>query len=244
MKKFLNIVLLISIIISLFASFPMAAGAEGTMPVSITSVKFTYEDNSVTADIVFEYANEDGVIYFALYDGEKLVATSQTTLSKDDTKKSVQITDTDENYEEYKAKIMCWGGQHNLTPLSKVYIETELIRRLKAVSQETATYIDKTSPDYTIFNNAERYILKIIKERIDDAVANHADEIDADFIRNYYEEEIKEVYDVYSEMKDQGKDDAFIGKLASNYTVENLIWLADTLGIDLEKYGIDVSKYR
>jgi len=48
-----------------------------------------------------------------------------------------------------------------------------------------------------------------------------------------------DVHGEYSKMVTEGQDDAFIAKMAANFTIYNLIWLADTLGIDLEKYGIN-----
>ena len=121
---------------------------------------------------------------------------------------------------------------------------SKLVETLKSVSEEIALYSDRNKPNfYTVFNNTERTVLTKIKACIDDAVANHENELDANFIKDTYRDEILEVHGIYDQMGLSGQDDAFIGKLAANFAIYNLIWLADTLGVDLEKYGINPSDY-
>ena len=122
---------------------------------------------------------------------------------------------------------------------------SEMVEKLKAVSAEITPCIDRNAigSSYAQFTAQERAMLKQIQICIDDAVANHADELDANFIKNTYEAEIFEVHAIYDEMVADGMDDAFIGKLAIHFATYNLIWLADTLGIDLEKYGINPSDF-
>jgi len=251
-KRLLSFVLLIGILSSLFMAFPVTAGAaEGTMPVSFEEVYCYYTGGTVTAKITLDSSEKDGLIYLAIYNDGQLVGSGHEVLTAGEVKKTIEIAGADESYIGYEAKVICWGEFHLLTPIAEAFetvvepYESEMIRRLKAVSAETAPFIDKNNTEsYSVFNSAERYILKNVKICIDDAIANHADEIDGDFVKNYYKDEIADVKAVYDEMRDNGTDDAFIGRLAANYTTENLIWLADTLGVDLEKYGIDSSKYR
>ncbi|MBQ7986536.1 MAG: S-layer homology domain-containing protein [Clostridia bacterium] len=121
---------------------------------------------------------------------------------------------------------------------------SKLIETLISVSEEIALYTDRSKPNfYTVFNNTERAILSKIKVCIDDAVTNHENELDADFIKTTYYDEINEVHGIYDQMSASGQDDAFIGKLAANFAIYNLIWLADTLGVDLEAYGINPDDY-
>lgn len=122
-------------------------------------------------------------------------------------------------------------------------MSAEIVEKLMAVAEDIEPCIDKNDPLHREFTNPERIILEEIKVCIDDAIANHADELDADFIKNTYSAEIKEVHAIYDDLVAEGEDDKFIGKLAINFATYNLIWLADTLGIDLERYGIDPSIY-
>ncbi len=123
--------------------------------------------------------------------------------------------------------------------------ESEIVKKLKAVSEEITPCInrDVVGSSYAQFTAQERAMLEKIQICIDDAVINHANELDSNFIKSTYETEILEVHGIYDEMVAEGKDDAFIGKLAIHFATYNLIWLADTLGIDLEKYGINPSDF-
>lgn len=122
--------------------------------------------------------------------------------------------------------------------------DSEMVKKLKAVSEEIALYTDRNLTDfYNVFSNEEKYMLTTIKTCIDDAVANHKDKLTADFIRNTYNTEITQVQADYDQMVQNGQDNAFIGKMAANFTIYNLVWLADTLGIDLEAYGINPNDF-
>lgn len=121
---------------------------------------------------------------------------------------------------------------------------SNIVETLKSISEEIALYTDRSKPNfYPVFNYTERDVLIKIKACIDDAVTNHQDEIGANFIKNTYINEILEARGIYDEMVLRGQDSTFIGKLAANFTIYNVIWLADTLGVDLEKYGINPSDY-
>ncbi len=250
-KKILSFVLIISILSSLFTAFHMVSAAETELPVGISELYCYYADNKVTAELDFEFVNEAGVVYLAVYDGAKMLTAKQETFSKDELEKTIEIPDIYENYIGYEAKVICFGREYSLKPIAipaSIEIteyEAEIVRRLRAVSREITPCIDRTVANsvYSQFTAQERALLREIQPCIDDAVANHADELTPDFIQNNYETEIGRVHEIYDEMVDAGKDDAFISKLATYFTTRNLIWLADTLGIDLEKFGIDKSKY-
>ena len=128
-------------------------------------------------------------------------------------------------------------------PVDYSKLNAEMVENLKLISDDIALYIDpKNSTFYSIFTNEEKYMLKNIKRCIDDALT-YADkeEIDADFIKSTYNDDIEDVQSVYDELKENDKHGEFHKKLATNLTTYTLIWLADTLGIDLSEYGIDVS---
>lgn len=251
-KRILSFVLLISILSSVFTGFQATvSAAKAEEPVVIEELYCYYADNKVVAEVDFKTIKESGVVYLAVYDGARMLVAKQETFTTEKLEKTIEIPDIYENYIGYQAKVFCFGGENSIKPIAvpaSVEIaeyEAEIIRRLRAVSREITPCIDRNAENsvYSQFTSQERALLKTIKPCIDDAVENHADELTPDFIKNYYETEISEVHAIYDEMVDQGKDDAFIANLARYFTTRNLIWLAETLGIDVEKFGIDKSKY-
>lgn len=255
-KKIFSFILMICILLS-FTAINASAASDSEMPVSISSVECYYADSTVIANVTFDYTNEDCKVILAIYDAGKFVTANQKALSAGEVNKTIEIRDIDDSYIGYEAKILCWGGDDFLTPLTSAFetqiteesssggdTESEVITRLKAVSNEIAPFLDRSNPStYTVFNSRERSALKKIKACIDDAVVTHydvlnKDDVDPDFIETTYEAEIDEIYDVvYVDMTEDERE-AFKGKLASNFDQDNLIWLADTLGIDLADYGI------
>lgn len=254
-KKILSFVLMICILSSFFTIKVIAAG-DSEMPVSISLVECYYAESKIVANITFDYADEDGNVILAIYDGGKFVTANQKSLSAGDSEKTVEITDVDESYIGYEAKVFCWDGDNRVTPISASFEtqvaeksssgeedgESELIIRLRSLSAQIEPYLDRKQPNYyTVFNSAERYVLKTIKPCIDDAVETHydvlnSDDVDPDFIENTYKTEIDDIRDVvYNDMTEDDRE-AFKGKLAANFDEENLMWLADTLGIDVSQY--------
>ena len=124
-------------------------------------------------------------------------------------------------------------------------INDEMVDNLKLISDDIAMYIDPLIPDfYSVFTNEEKYILRRIKICIDDAITHKNEvEIDADYIKSEYEEEILDVKAVYDDMELGGRAGGFHSRLFVNLNSYTLLWLADTLGIDLSEYGINPGDY-
>ena len=244
-KRILGFALIISILTSLFVGIAVKA-AEAAMPVNIRAAYCYYADGKVKVPITFKSANAAGTVFLAVYNNGQLVKLKQEELAIKETKKTIVIENADESYLGNEIKAFCWGGDNSVTPISNsvdIQFETEIVVKMKLVSDEIDLYTDRSNPSlYTVFTNTERYILRKINVCIDDAVENHAEELDADFVEREYEIEINEVKGVYDEMT-EGAKEAFKGKLAGNLDTDNLFWLADTLGIDLSEYGINKDDY-
>lgn len=238
-KRILSFVLIISILSSLLGAIPvMATGGE--MPVSISSVYCGYADGEVIAEIDFDAVSEAGTVILAVYNGEKFVTAIQGLLSVGELEKSIKIAGADSGYLGYEAKVLCWGKENLSKPIAIpcdtliVEYERETIRRLRAVSAEIEPCLDKNNKKYRDFTNPERLMLDIIKECIDEAIADYPDEVDADFIKTQYEAQIDEVKAIYDDLQNDGLDGRFKTALANNFTMDNLYWLADTFGIDYQ----------
>lgn len=244
-KKILSFVLMLSVLLSIFT---IKVNAK-EMPVSINEVYCYYKDGKITAEVKFKHVKENGVVYLAIYDKGKFVAVNQEEILADKFSKNVKIDGADESYIGYDAKIMCMGKDNLLTPISSHFsvkitsYSTEMVRKLTAVSNEIALFMDRSKPDlYTIFNNTEKTMLRKIKTCIDEAIKDHAEELTGDFIQNNYKTQIAEVRGIYDKMTNSAKD-AFKGKMVANFTMANLVWVADALGIDLSAYGINKDDY-
>ena len=129
-------------------------------------------------------------------------------------------------------------------PIDYSEINAEMVENLQLISDDISLYIDSKYPNfYSVFTNEEKYILKNIKKCIDKAITYEDSEvIDADFIKSTFNDEILDVKSVYDDLRDRDKHGEFHKKLATNLTTYTLLWLAETLGIDLSEYGIDVSE--
>lgn len=244
-KKILSFLLMISVVLSLFT---IKANAK-EMPVSINEVYCYYKDGKVTAEVKFNQIKETGVVYLAIYDKGKFVALGQEEFSKDKLSKNIKIDGADDSFIGYDAKIICLGKDNLLTPIS-AHLDVKItnyasvmVRKLTAVSNEIASFTDRSKPDlYTVFNNTEKTMLRKIKTCIDDAITSHPEDLTGDFIQSYYETQIAEVRGIYDKMTKSAKE-AFKGKMVSNFTMANLVWVADALGIDLSSYGINKDDY-
>ena len=255
MKKILSFILIISMLSSLFSTFPMVASAAtntGDVPISIEAVYCYYKEGKVRASVRFEdHTDESGTVFLAVYDEGKLVNIGQNTFEEGKSAKVVEITGVDERYIGYEVRAFCWGRENSMIPISLPFIEeitdyqTVMVRILNAVSDELDIYTVRTNKT---FSNQEKAILKPINACIDDAVANHASELDdnfAEFIETYYGEEINGengVKKIYEDMTDE-EEGTFKSRLVNNFTLANLIWLAEALGIDVEQFGINKEDY-
>lgn len=123
-------------------------------------------------------------------------------------------------------------------------LNAEMIKNLKAVSEDIGREVSNPNTDFNV--NDELYILKVVKECIDETIT-YEDKlvITADFIKTTHHDKIEEVQGIYDEIKASGETnvDSFHSKLFINLSSSSIFWLTDALGIDLSEYGFDSSDY-
>ena len=250
-NKFLSFALIISIILSLFTAFGVV-NASAEMPVHIKSVDCDYLDSKVTAEVTFKSVTQDGIVFLALYDGEKFITANQEEIAVGDTTKNIEITGADESYKGYDAKIICFG-KDGLAPISTVLglkvgdhfednseneeMGREIAAKLQAVSNKIIQCTDRNSPElnielYTIFTGAERAVLTKVKYCIDKALLLPAHMLTADVIKVNCESEIEAAKAEYDKMTKEAKE-AFKGKMPKAFDIDELEWIAKALGVDV-----------
>ena len=96
------------------------------MPASIKSVKCWYDNNKVTAKIKFNYLEQAGTLYLAIYDEGRLVTLQDKPVTIDEMENTIEIIAADDNYKDYDVKVLYWDGNSSLKPLAK-FVETEIV---------------------------------------------------------------------------------------------------------------------
>ena len=96
------------------------------MPASIKSVYCWYDNNKVTAKINFNYIEQAGTLYLAIYDEGRLVTLQDKPVAIDEIENTIEIIDVDEKYKDYDVKVLYWDGNSSLKPLAK-FVEAEIV---------------------------------------------------------------------------------------------------------------------
>lgn len=137
------------------------------------------------------------------------------------------------------------GDSGNSNPaINYKEINAEMIKNLKVVSKDVGRQLDDPNTDFNV--NDELYILKVVKECIDETITyEEVLEITPEFIKTTHYDEIMDVQGVYDSIKAKGEAsvNSFHSKLFINLNSTSIFWLAETLGIDLSEYGFDSSDY-
>ena len=99
------------------------------MPASIKSAYCWYDNNKVTAKIKFNYIEQAGTLYLAIYDEGRLVTLQDKPVAIDEIENTIEIIDVDEKYKDYDVKVLYWDGNTSLKPLAK-FVETEIVEAI------------------------------------------------------------------------------------------------------------------
>ncbi|MBR4892719.1 MAG: leucine-rich repeat protein, partial [Clostridia bacterium] len=100
-------------------------GYDGNLS-NIKSVNCWYHNNKVTVKIKFNYIDQAGTLYLAIYDEGRLVDIKDKPVEIDEIENTIEIFDVDERYKDYNVKVFYWDGNSSLKPLSK-FVETEIV---------------------------------------------------------------------------------------------------------------------
>lgn len=101
-----------------------------TRHIAVTkSVYCWYDNNKVTAKIKFNYIEQAGTLYLAIYDEGRLVTLQDKPVAIDEIENTIEIIDVDETYKNYDVKVLYWDGNSSLKPLAK-FVETEIVEAI------------------------------------------------------------------------------------------------------------------
>ena len=103
----------------------------------IESVSCRYDNNKLTAEIKFNYIDQSGTLYLAVYDKDRLVTAKSVPVTADSADCVIEL-DADDSCKNYTVKVFLWDDNSPLKPIAKS-AETKISAAASAQSESSAS---------------------------------------------------------------------------------------------------------